>query len=118
MNTFFAHGLFRKGKENHGLLSGSTCLGEGSTAQAYSLYVMNRKACLGKREVVPIKGEVYLVSDEVLALIDRMEGHPRINKRELVKVNLADGQAVDAWVYFHLQPLHNERLIESGDYSA
>jgi gamma-glutamylcyclotransferase (GGCT)/AIG2-like uncharacterized protein YtfP len=118
MNTYFAHGLFRKGRTNHKLLSACVCLGEGATEQAYVLFIMNRKPCLGKREVSPIKGEVYLVPDEVLALIDRMEGHPRINKRELVKVKLTDGSTVEAWAYFHMQPLHNETLIDSGDYTA
>jgi gamma-glutamylcyclotransferase (GGCT)/AIG2-like uncharacterized protein YtfP len=52
----------------------------------------------------------------MLMLIDRFQGHPRINKRELVPVKLEDGSSVDAWIYFHIQPLRDSKLVDSGEY--
>ncbi len=118
MQNVFVHGRLRRGGLNHGIVSSSECLGGGETAQQYALCVMNNKPLVTKRQSSTIKGEVYSVDDHTLQLIDRFEGHPHVNKRELVPVHLEDGRAIDAWIYFHLQPLHDSKLIESGDYAG
>lgn len=116
MPYLFAHGTLRQGGRNNNLISGSIPLGNAETEQDYALYTIKDKAVVTKLPKTKIKGEVYAVSDDVLTLVDRSEGHPRINKRDLVPVKLEDGNTVEAWLYFHIQPLRESILIESGDY--
>ncbi len=116
MPYFFAHGVLRKGGRNNSLVSAATFLGNGETVEDYALFTMNNKCVVTKRPVSKIKGEVYYVTDQMLTLVDRFEGHPRINKRELVGVRLEDGSTTEAWVYFHVQPLRQSILAESGEY--
>ena len=117
MDHLFVHGTLRRGCGDNKFISTGIFLGSAETAQPYALCLVKNKPLVTKRPVATIKGEVYEVTDEILALVDRLSGHPRINQRELVTVRLEDGRTLDAWLYFHLQPLHNAVLIESGNYS-
>ena len=117
MDYLFVHGTLRRGGSNNGLLSDCAFLGPAETAQQYALYLINRKPMITKLPTSTIKGDVYSVTDEMLLLVDRFSGHPRVNRRELVAVQLEDGKTVDAWLYFYIQPLHNPILIESGEYT-
>jgi gamma-glutamylcyclotransferase (GGCT)/AIG2-like uncharacterized protein YtfP len=117
MDTVFVHGKFRQGCSDHPMVSNETCLGQAETVEHYALLMMENKPLVTKRPVCAIKGEAYTVSDETLKALDRREGHPHINKREIVKIKLADGSTVDAWVYFHVQPLRSSTVVESGDYA-
>jgi len=117
MDYLFTHGTLRRGCENSALISAGTFLGRAETAQRYTLCIVNRKPVITKNPVSTIKGEVYSVTSEILTAVDRFASHPRINRRELVPVQLEDGKTVDAWIYFYIQPLHNQTLIESGDYT-
>jgi gamma-glutamylcyclotransferase (GGCT)/AIG2-like uncharacterized protein YtfP len=118
LKNIFVHGRLRRGGLNHSIVSSCAFLGEGRTAQQYALCVMNNKPLVTKRQSSTVKGEVYSVDDPTLQVIDRFEGHPHVNKRELVLVQLEDGQAIEAWIYFHMQPLRDSQLIESGDYAG
>lgn len=117
MDYLFVHGTLRRGCRDNGLLADGTFSGRAETAQHYALCLVNEKPLVTKRPVSAIKGEVYAVTDEMLRLVDRFAGHPRVNRRELVSVQLEDGQTVEAWLYFYIQPLHNAALIESGEYA-
>ena len=57
------------------------------------------------------------MSDDLLTLLDQFDGHPSINKRDLVTVKLEDGNTVEAWLYFHVLPLRNSIVIKSGEYT-
>lgn len=116
MPNLFVHGKLRKGGCDCGLIAGASLLGYAETEQEFALFMVNKSPFVTKRPVCRIKGEVYSMTDDMLALIDRLEGHPRVNKRELVPVKLSDGSAVEAWLYFYGQPLQNSVLIESGEY--
>jgi gamma-glutamylcyclotransferase (GGCT)/AIG2-like uncharacterized protein YtfP len=115
--NIFAHGTIRKGGRNSGLISGATFLGLAETVEDYALFTMKNKCVVTRRPASKIKGEVYSVTEEMLTLIDRFEGHPRINKREPVNVKLEDGTTVEAWLYFHIQPLRQSVLIEAGEFT-
>lgn len=118
MHNLFVHGTLRRGCRNNGILAAGTLIGGAETALDYALCLIEGKPLVTKRPQSRIKGEVYSVSDEVLQLVDRLKGHPRVNKRELVSVRLADGTEVEAWLYFHIQPMRNSVLVESGDFTA
>ena len=116
MHYLFAHGTLRQGCHNSGLIAGATLLGFAGTVEDYALFIIKNKPVVTRRPVTKIKGEVYSVTEEMLTLVDRFQGHPRINKRELVPVKLQDGSSVEAWIYFHIQPLRDSVLVESGVY--
>ena len=60
-----------------------------------------------------IKGELYLISDEALERIDRLEGHPFAYQRRKTRVRLEDGSEAEAWLYFHSRP-PRARLVKDG----
>jgi gamma-glutamylcyclotransferase (GGCT)/AIG2-like uncharacterized protein YtfP len=53
----------------------------------------------------PVKGEVYMVTDDVFKRLDRLEGHPRMYKREQVEVEVStrsgDATTLYAWMYVY-----------------
>ncbi|MGO9378755.1 MAG: gamma-glutamylcyclotransferase [Dissulfurispiraceae bacterium] len=116
MPYLFAHGTLRNGGRNNNLVSSAILLGQAETEHNYALYLIKDKPVVTKLPETRIKGEVYAVSDDVLTLVDRFEGHPRINKRDLVPVKLEDGNTVEVWLYFHILPLRESILVKSGDY--
>ena len=71
-----------------------------------------------KRGRTRVKGEVLTVDDDDLRMMDRLEGYPRLYRREQIQVNLVGGGRVLAWVYI-MNNLHkNAPVIESGDWVA
>ena len=117
MHDLFVHGRLRPGCGGPGPVSDAPFLGSAQTAQEYSLCIIKARPFVIKREASAIKGEVYSVDDPVLKLVDRLEGHPHVTRRELVPVRLEDGNTIDAWLYFYVQPLHDYTLVESGDFA-
>ena len=65
-----------------------------------------------------IAGEVLTVGDEGLRLMDRLEGYPRLYRREEIEATLADGGHVKAWVYIMNDLPPNAKVIEGGDWVA
>jgi len=66
-----------------------------------------------------VRGEVFTVSVDTLALADQIEGHPDFYERRLEVIALDDGGAVEAWVYWAPESLladSNNRRILSGDW--
>lgn len=118
VELIFVHGKFRQGQSGNAQIAAGSFAGKGSTIETYSLYQMNGKALITKRPVSSVIGEVYEITEELLKVVDRSEGHPHVNKRELVQIKLQDGRTVSAWAYFHILPLREAVVIESGDYCA
>ncbi|HCL81336.1 MAG TPA: gamma-glutamylcyclotransferase [Nitrospiraceae bacterium] len=117
MHNLFIHGTLRRGCSNNNLLSGADFIGSAETAEDYALFMVDKKPLITKRPVSKIKGDVYSITEEMMTMVDRLKGNPRINKREVVSVKLEDGKTIEAWLYFHIHPLRNSVLIESGDYT-
>ena len=66
-----------------------------------------------------VRGEVFTVSDETLAITDKIEGHPDFYERRVASINLDDGETVEAWVYWAPDSLLDDQdnpRIESGDW--
>jgi gamma-glutamylcyclotransferase (GGCT)/AIG2-like uncharacterized protein YtfP len=116
MPYFFAHGLLRQGARSQAIMEDSELVGQAETDEAYALFNVGDKAVVTRRPVSKIKGDVYSITDDKLTMLDRIEGHPRVCKRELVPVILADGKSAEAWIFFYIQPLHNSVLIDTGNY--
>lgn len=66
-----------------------------------------------------VRGEVFTISDDVLAVADGIEGHPDFYERRVETVAMVDGSTVEAWVYWAPDSLLNVpggSTIESGDW--
>ena len=71
-----------------------------------------------KRGRTHIKGEVLTVDDDGFKSMDRLEGYPRLYRREQIQVHLVGGGNVLAWVYIMNNLCKDAPVIESGDWVA
>ena len=71
-----------------------------------------------KRGRTHIKGEVLTVDDDGFKSMDRLEGYPRLYRREQIQVHLAGGGNVLAWVYIMNNLRKDAPVLESGDWVA
>ncbi len=81
----FVYGTLKKGKSNHRFLENAEYLGE-KTLWHYALYDLGPFPCILPRYSFSVKGELYLVTDKELQLLDRLEGHPDMYQRQIVCV--------------------------------
>ena len=105
MNRVAVYGTLKSGYHNNHLLLDADLVGTGKLQDRYPLEVD------GLPYLYPEKGvgefvdvEVYDVDDNLLARLDRLEGHPNWYKRERVLIDLDDWSKTTAWVYFLDQP--------------
>ncbi|WP_045218791.1 gamma-glutamylcyclotransferase family protein [Desulfonatronum thioautotrophicum] len=114
-SNVFVYGTLRRGFTYHHLLSGSPFLGDGRTADRYSLW-MNEYPCVCRHpSLTRIHGELYRVTPAILALLDELEDHPRLYRREATAIVLNEHEAVRAWMYFFPKP--QGIAIPSGDFA-
>ena len=91
----FVYGTLRRGGPNHPLLAAARFVDAAATAERYALFVDGIPFLASVPAVHHVRGEVYAVSAETLAEIDRLEGHPGWYERRPVAVVL-DGAAKEA----------------------
>ncbi len=66
-----------------------------------------------------VRGEVFTVTEDALADADVIEGHPDFYERRVETIELDDGSAAEAWVYWapdSLLAAPGHRPIPSGDW--
>lgn len=107
----FVYGTLKRDFGNHRLLGDSQFLGEASTeGQLYSAGIPYMKHGPGQ-----VQGEVYIVSDETLRRLDRLEGHPNWYLRQPCKAELfSNGRQLDVEAYFMDKIPEGAKRIESG----
>lgn len=62
-----------------------------------------------------IEGELLFVNDEGFKSMDRLEGYPRLYRREEIMVTTESGRR-KAWVYIMNRLPEHAKVIESGDW--
>jgi gamma-glutamylcyclotransferase (GGCT)/AIG2-like uncharacterized protein YtfP len=109
----FVYGTLKKGRGNHGVMypgnEEPVFLGEAITIDPFVMtscgfpYVIDPDFSL--KEPKQIKGELYLINNNILPSLDMLEGfyeeghqHNHYN-REVRKVTTEDGQMYDAYMY-------------------
>jgi len=126
MHTMFVYGTLKRGYGNN-----ERCLiGAGFLSKAISVesnYIMQEIGFpiiwqeFGPRsEKAPtgqVTGELFTVTDKQLAACDRLEGHPRMYKREQREFLCTDrpGGTVTAWVYLWQGPTDRGSEVSYGD---
>ena len=96
MKTMFVYGTLKRGYSNHELLRGAMFIGEDEAP--------GRMYSAGVPVVAPdaerwVKGEVFMVPEELLPRIDQLEGHPHGYTRTPVK--LRSGMEAELYYWNH-----------------
>lgn len=105
MNTqaVFVYGTLRKGGSNHFRMEAADFLGRGNIAGR--MWKIDWYPILIRGGDTTVRGELYLVSEENLALLDEFEGitpdsaKPREYRRVKTTVTLNCGGQREAWVW-------------------
>ncbi|NBK99012.1 MAG: gamma-glutamylcyclotransferase [Erysipelotrichia bacterium] len=100
--TLFVYGTLKKGFENHHFLDGAKFLGVATTKEKYPMvnivkaypYLINAK---GKGKFV--KGEAYVISEQILSRLDLLEGYPEHYDRANITLLVGD-TTLEAITYF------------------
>lgn len=108
MSFLFVYGTLMRGFHNHHLLRNSEFVGKAITyLPAYELD--SHGAFPALHEVgngYYVKGEVYVVNDEILSRTDRLEGHPNWYQRGLISCKV-DNRIYIVWAYVMDGPVFN-----------
>ncbi|CAK2493404.1 gamma-glutamylamine cyclotransferase family protein YtfP [Vibrio crassostreae] len=106
----FVYGTLRKDQSNHHYLKQCECLGRFYTPEEYALFDLGAYPAMiiGKKSVA---GEVYMINDEVLESLDRLEDVPVEYRREQIETIFGL-----VWVYLYQLDLTANKEILSGDW--
>lgn len=93
----FVYGTLLSGESNHRLLEGSTKVGNYALAKGFLMKNLGPfPACVEESDnPIPVIGEVWKVSPETFARLDRLEGYPDFYNRKQI-----DTFSGPAWIYF------------------
>lgn len=69
-----------------------------------------------KESEAKVVGELLTVDDDGFASMDRLEGYPRLYRREKIMVFTEQGTRSQAWVYIMNRLPECAKLIEGGDW--
>lgn len=114
MNRVFVYGSLMSGMGNHGMMAEAKLIGA-----CHALPGQYQLRDLGPFPAVEfhydgtsIQGELYEISDELLACLDRFEGCPDHYRRGIVMTSVGF-----AWIYLLSGEPHGT-VIESGDWRS
>jgi len=113
VNLVFVYGTLMKGEPNHRLLSASTFMCQAFTATGFTMIDLGAFPAILAGGTSTITGELYEVTKETLAQLDRLEGHPHFYER--TPIRLIGGRTVDAYVLKH-DDGRSRGVIESGSW--
>ncbi|MDF2153206.1 gamma-glutamylcyclotransferase [Vibrio sp. CAU 1672] len=106
----FVYGTLRQGESNHHFLRTAQFLGHHETDAQFALYDLGLCPAVshGQRSIL---GEVYLIDDETLHALDKLEDVPVEYRRESISTPF--GQA---WIYLYQDSELLNEEIASGDW--
>ena len=113
----FVYGTLREGEANWRTLLSPA---QGCSAKSEPHFTMRshgRFPVVEHSGITAITGEVFLVDDATLAMLDQLEGHPGWYERIEIDVTLNGGELQRAWIY--LMPMgeyEQSPVVESGDW--
>ena len=112
MGKVFVYGTLMRGRSNYKYyLEHSIFLGSGSI-HGYALYDLGFYPGIIADENECTKGEVFEVDNETMSRLDRLEGEGDLYLKRLVKVEMDNGLAHDAYVYVWNASVNIERKVD------
>ena len=116
-NIIFVYGTLMKNMGNDNLLKKSEYLGDGVTDKEYSMYVDIVIPKITRTPMYKIEGELYLVSDEDMRQVDKLEG--KYSKQLTNVYNKSIKSFVYAYIYVWERPIIMRKDVvinRSGSY--
>jgi gamma-glutamylaminecyclotransferase len=111
----FVYGTLLSGLGNHHIIEPGHFIADGETVERFRMTAGGIPFVSRVDPVCRVKGELYIVNDETLADLDRLEGHPRFYCRELVEVEGPGGAIFTAWCYL-CERGAGHHLVDDGDF--
>jgi gamma-glutamylcyclotransferase (GGCT)/AIG2-like uncharacterized protein YtfP len=117
----FVYGTLRSGQVNHYYVSNSIFVGVAKSNEHYCMHANKIPFVSASQRVSQIIGEVYLVSDSQLSVLDSLEGYRPENPdsswydRKQIDVVLENGEQMNAYCYFN-ESRCDLPIIPTGDY--
>lgn len=112
-NKVFVYGSLKRGQPNHHYLEGAKFIGEHLTGKGYTLHVDGLPFLVKDGRGPGCFGELYLVDNETLRQLDKLEGHPTFYTRSLIAIYDSEvGMPIEnvyVYLYNHIQELKNTR---------
>jgi gamma-glutamylcyclotransferase (GGCT)/AIG2-like uncharacterized protein YtfP len=112
MHKVFVYGSLRKYGVLHDYLISSQFLGEKKTAKGFTLFSLGPFPAMVPSGEGVITGEVYLVNEMILSILDQVEGHPEFYVR--TQILMEDGEQVEAYL-LPAEPI-SCKIVQSGDW--
>ncbi len=113
----FVYGTLRRGGLLHPALDGATFLNEAKTQPEFTLINLGDFPAMLAGGDTSIVGELYLINQETLNLLDKIEGHPINYKRQLIEFE--DKSFAMAYIFNIVLPKNYfPKIIKSGDWMA
>jgi gamma-glutamylcyclotransferase (GGCT)/AIG2-like uncharacterized protein YtfP len=109
LSRVFVYGTLRRDEVNHYLLADARYLGDCRTQPLYKMVDLGSYPGVVKGGGTRIEGEVYEVSSQQMADLDRLEGYPHDYTRETIATPW--GQA---WIYLYRGSLKDRPVIPDG----
>jgi gamma-glutamylaminecyclotransferase len=95
-HRLFVYGSLKRGFRHHHVLGAAPFEGDARTAPGFSLVLQGEYPALVCSGDECVHGELYRVTDELLAELDRFEGCPDLYRSELI--SLDDGTSALSYV--------------------
>jgi gamma-glutamylaminecyclotransferase len=96
VERLFVYGTLKRGCAHHDLLAGARFAGAARTAPGFVLVDLGAYPGMVRGGAAAVAGELFEVDRELLARLDRFEGHPHLFRR--ARVPLAGGPAAFAYL--------------------
>ena len=109
----FIYGSLLEGCRNHFVIASARKLGTAETNPEYDLVDLGEYPALVAGGQTSVKGVVYEVDADLLAVLDEFEDHPNLYHR--VFIQLLDGQEVQTYL-FPRERLWAQTHVDSGDW--
>jgi gamma-glutamylcyclotransferase (GGCT)/AIG2-like uncharacterized protein YtfP len=108
----FVYGTLMRGGTYHHLLAGARFIQQACTAPRYVLVDLGDYPALLDGGETRVAGEIYEVPEEMIAMLDALEGHPDYYRR--TPIALDDGSEALGYVFVDGGALASAPTIEGG----
>lgn len=112
----FVYGSLLKGLGNHLVLKRARFVRDAHTTPAFTLVNLGAYPGLLAGGTTAVRGEVYVVNDETLAALDRLEGHPNFYRRQGIALTSAR-ERVEAYL-LPAERYASYPMVVGGDWQA
>lgn len=106
MTNLFVYGILRKALRGE---DGATLLGDHTTDERYTMYSLGYFPGVVRGGSDSITGEVYEVTEEMLARCDGIEGYPDMYTRDRIETPWGR-----AWIYIYNGDPKGHAKVETG----